>query len=32
MRELASINDDVKKEFMSRHSLEWKYLFLDQRY
>lgn len=26
------VMEDVKSEFTSRHSLEWKFLFLDHRY
>lgn len=31
IREMALV-DSVKSEFTSRHSLEWKFLFLDHRY
>ena len=30
-REMTSVGDETKMEFTARHSLEWKFLFLDHR-
>lgn len=31
LREMSVVVDTAKNEFSSRHSLEWKFLFLDHR-